>query len=331
MTYTVYADILWLVNFGLDWVLLAATARFGGFICRWWRLGLSAALGAFYGVGLLFPALAVFYVMPLPVAFSAVMLLAGFGRMRLRRFGWLLLCFYLLSFAMGGTALAVRFLLGRGLAGALSAGWLLPAVALAGGLAALGVGCFRRALRQSGLIVSAELTYEAKRLKVACFLDSGNKLREPMSGRPVLLLELAAAAKFLPADLYTGLYQGLARQTGGGEFRPYQLWLSLQEQDFARRLCLIPYAGVNEAGTLGLGFLPDEVSYRLADGRRITPKEAPVIMPVAGRLKGLAAARALIDPAAVFAAEEAAASPLMQAEQAILEYSCEEQGGRIGA
>lgn len=327
VTYTVYADILWLVNFAADYVLLAATARFGGFCCRRARLALAAALGAFYGVGLLFPALSVLYIMPLPVAASAFMLLLGFGRMPIKGFGRLLLCFYLLSFAMGGTALAVRFLLGRGLAAPLSVGWLLPALALAGSLSLLGVGWFKRAVRQSGLIVQAEICFNGRRLKTGCFLDSGNKLKEPLSGRPVMLIEIAAAAGLLPGELYDALAEGLRRQAAGGDFRPYELLLAMQARDFGRSLFLLPYIGVSGVGQVGLAFLPDSVCYTLADGRKLCPKEPPLLLPVGGRLRGLSAARALIDPAAVFS-EDRDPAPLLQAEQALYEYSCERQGGR---
>lgn len=324
--YTVYADVLWAINFVLDYALLWGAARCGGFICRRRRLGVAAALGALYGVGLLYPALAPLYIMPLPLLFPLLMLAVGFGRMELGRFGRLVLSFYVLSFVMGGAALAARFLVADGLVSGLSLGWLLPALLVAGVLGVLSVAYMRRTLRQSGLNITVELSLGGKSCKLTCFLDSGNTLREPTSGRAVMPTELAALEGLLPWDLYAALDKGLRKQAVGGDFRPYQLLLKMQSRFPAGRLVLVPYSGVEGGGMLGLGFVPDSVCYRVADGRAIKPRVLPVILPLAGNLHGLGGARALLNPQAVFAADEVSGAPL----EMNVEYGCDE-GRRIGA
>lgn len=298
MVYTVYADVLWLVNFALDWVLLWAAGRFGGFVFRWPRGLLAAALGAFYGVGLLFPVLAPLYIMPLPVLCSLLMLLVCFGRLPVRRFCWLAACFYILSFAMGGAALAVRALLGYGEAHGMSLVWLAPALLLAGGMAALGVGVWRRQARQSGLIVRAELGLNGKRLALPCFLDSGNRLRDPVSGRAVLLADFAAAADWLPPALSERLAQEL--HSHGGEFRPQEILADFASVPWGERLRLVPYQVVGAAGRLTLGFLPDEAAFYLADGRKIIPPQTPLMAFNAAGFGGISGARAIVAPEAVF-------------------------------
>lgn len=326
--YTVYADILWLVNFVLDFALLWGAALSGGFVYRRWRLAVSAAMGAFYGVGLIYPALAPLYIMPLPLLFPLLMLAVGFGRMGLCRFARLTLCFYVLSFIMGGAALAVRFMLGAGLAEGISFAWLTPALLAAGLLAVLSVGYMRRTLRQSGLNITVELWLGDKSCRTLCFLDSGNTLREPMSGRAVMPLELSALSEVLPWDFYDALDKGLRRQAAGGEFRPYRLLLKMQGRSLAERLLLVPYSGVEGGGMLGLAFVPDKVCYHLGDGRQITPSVPPVVLPVVTKLRGLDGARGLLNPQAVFAADEMMSGTMSGAMN--LEYGCDE-GRRIGA
>lgn len=299
--YTVYADVLWLINFVLDGVLLWATARFAGVAVRLWRLVLAAALGAVYGVGLLFAALAPLYVMPLPLLVVPLLLLVAFGCVPLRRWGWLLLCFFLLAALMAGAALAVRFLLAGSLAG-VSAGWLVPCVLAAAVPALLSAGYIRRCIRQSGLAVLADITLGGRAVQVRCFLDSGNTLREPMTGRPVLIVELPVLLPLLPGDFYAELARGLVRQAAGDDsFRPYQLLLKMQGSALGRHLTLVPYAGVEGAGRLGLGLLADDVCYQLADGRKIHPAALPVLLPMAAGFGGINACRGLLNPAAVFA------------------------------
>ncbi len=296
MTYVVYADVLWLVNFLMDWLLLAATARFGGFITRWPRLVAGAVLGGFYGVGLLFPPLAVLYVMPCPVLFSLLMLRVAFGRLPLGRFVMLTGCFYLLGFAMCGAVLGLRALLGLAWGG-MSGRWLLAAVVLAAGLAGCGVAAWRRMLRNYGMLAEAEVTFAGRGVRLSCFLDTGNRLREPLSGRPVMLAELAALRGMLPQPLYQGLTE--LYRVHGDKCRPYQLMTELAGHEWAGRMVLLPFCSVGEQGGLLLGFVPDAVGLCLAGEAH--PRPTGLILALYPRpLRDLKGARAIVHPDAVF-------------------------------
>lgn len=304
MTYVVYADVLWLVNLAMDWLLLAAVARFGGFITRRPRLAAAAVLGAFYGVGLLFPALAVLYVLPLPLVFSLLMLRVAFGRLPWRRFAWLVGCFYLMGFAMCGAVLSLRALAGLAW-GAVSARWLLAAAAVAGVLAAVGVAAWRQMLQKYGMLAEAEVEFAGRSVRLSCFLDTGNNLREPLSGRPVMLAELTALRDVLPEELYRGLSE-LYRMYGE-KCRPYRLITELSGYEWGGRLLLLPFCSVGERGGLLLGFVPDGV--RLAVAGENQPRQTGLILALYPLpLKGLNGCRAIVHPDAVFGAAEALAA-----------------------
>lgn len=297
VTYTVWADVLWLVNFMADAVLLWSAGRFGGYVVRLPRILLAAALGAFYGVGVLHPLLAPLYLLPLPLLCSLLMLWLAFGRMRLRRFGRLVACFYLLAVILGGTTLAVRYLLGGWLMQALQTVrlvWLLPGLLAVISLALLGVKFWRRSLRQNGRLVQAEISFDGRRVRLPCFLDSGNSLIEPVSGRPVLPVELAAVEKLLPQVLCDELWQ--AYQQEGMEFRAYQLLLKMRGLPWGGRLALVPYAAVGSHGGLLLGFVPDEIKLILADGQVVQPTTVPMLTPLFAALNGVCGAKALLNP-----------------------------------
>lgn len=297
MVYTVYADVLWLVNFLLDLAILWGTARFGSFLTSWPRLLLASALGAFYGVGLLFPALAPLYAIPLPVLASVVMLLAAFGRLPWRRFGWLMACFYLLSLMMGGLVLALQALLGWGLGRQASLVWLLPALLLAAAAGGVGVAGFRRMLRRFGLMSQVHISFGGQRVCLPCFLDTGNNLREPVGQRPVMLAELAALRHVLPPALWHGLRE--LYRTEGENARPYQVWLACQEFEWSRRLLLLPFSSVGESQGLLLGFVPDELHFQLGDGRQVQSGQEIVLGICPLPLRGLKGCRAIVHPEAV--------------------------------
>lgn len=308
MVYTVYADVLWAINFLLDLAILWATARFGCFLTSWPRLLLAAVLGAFYGVGLLFPALAPLYALPMVVLVSVLLLVTAFGFLPWRRFGWLVACFYLLSAAMGGLVLALRAMLGWGLGEQAAAVWLLPALLLAAGAARLGVGGFRQMLRRFGLLSRVEISFEGQKVSLPCFLDTGNNLKDPLRQRPVMLVEMAALRRVLPAALWHHLAE--LYQNEGENARPYQVWLNCQNFAWSKRLLLLPFSSVGESNGLLLGFVPEKLQFQLADGRVVDCAQEVVLGISPLPLHGLKGCRAIIHPEALLTDEA-----LLQAEE----------------
>lgn len=301
LVYTVYADVLWGINFVLDLAILWATARFGCYLTSWPRLCAAAALGAFYGVGLLFPALAPLYAWPVAVGVSILLLLAAFGFLPWRRFGWLLASFYLISCAMAGLTLALRAMLGWGFGESVASVWLLPALLLAIGLGRLGVGGFRRMLRRFGLASQVSINIGSQKVNLNCFLDTGNKLRDPVKQRPVMLVELTALRRVLPAALWYKLAALYKKE--GENARPYQVWLECQSFDWAGRVLLLPFSSVGESGGLLLGFVPDRLDFRLADGRSVQCAQDVVLGISPLPLYGLKGCRAIINPEALLVDE----------------------------
>lgn len=299
MVYTVYADVLWAINFLLDLAILWATARFCCVLTSWPRLLLAAALGAFYGVGLLFPALAPLYALPVVFLLSVLLLLAAFGFLPWRRFAWLLASFYLISALMGGLVLALRSLLGWGLGERAAAVWLLPALLLAAGAARLGVGGFRQMLRRFGLLSRVEIYFDGQKVCLSCFLDTGNNLRDSIQKRPVMLVELAALRKVLPAALWHHLAE--LYQKEGENARPYQVWLNCQSFEWSNRLLLLPFSSVGESHGLLLGFVPEKLQFQLADGRNVECAQEIVLGISPLPLRGLKGCRAIIHPEAILA------------------------------
>jgi len=296
--YVIYADVLFGINFFLDFVLLWGTAKFGNFPCRMRRLLPAAFLGAVYGVGILVPQWQMFYNLGGKIGFSFLMVLIAFGRQPILRFIKSVVYLYLISFAMAGAVLGGVSLLnssGLRLPENLPIPWvaLIFAVAAALILARWGIGYLRRTWHQDSCITQGEIWFNGKSVCCNLLLDTGNELSDPATGKPVMVMEYETLKKILPEDFCTRF-----EACGGSDVTKI---LSVNNGAFwQRRLRLVPFHAIGSNGGMLLGFSPDLVVLGLKD--KIYTKELIVCIYQykLGNGKGY---RGIINPAVLAVAE----------------------------
>lgn len=182
---TVYADLVMALNFAVDCLLLMAANRITGYPANLGRCAAAAALGSIYaGICLIWPLRGWQEGMMHLVCLGGMAWIAyGIRRSALRRSA----VFLLLSMALGGVAQVLEL-------GSL-AGLVMGAGAI-GGMAALGL------LRQkSGMILPVELRHKGKLLRLDALQDTGNCLRDPVTGQSVLIIGARSARELTGLSL----------------------------------------------------------------------------------------------------------------------------------
>lgn len=240
----VYADLVFFGNLLLNAMLMLCTGRLCGMRAKFWRLLLAAGFGAVYAV--FQPAL---FVLEHPLSklfLFAGMLLLYAGKTSLKMYLQLGLVFLLVTAGGGGLTIALA---GEQISGT-QAMLLSMLVGLLGALALfLFSGQLRANLRLRAQYCEVEIETEQGKVELRAFLDTGCRLREPVSQRPVLLANRVSLQKVLPCVCDRAL-QGLP-ETG--------------EPPGAERLYVVPYRSVGKQGVL-FGFLPKQVTVK---GRQI--------------------------------------------------------------
>lgn len=193
MKYELYIDAFFLLNFVIDTLLLFLTGKVFGCTATRLRLLLGGACGA--GMACALTAL------PFLPAWgklfagygivSICMLRIAFPRMRPRALGRAAIVLYGLAFLLGGVLqiLSVQIPLFRRNGMTLIAVCGLS-VCSAGMIASL-YESWRR--RGKSHFVPVRLVWKDRELAVRALIDTGNSLREPIGGKPVSIVERAAA------------------------------------------------------------------------------------------------------------------------------------------
>ena len=177
----IYADVVMGLNFAVDFLLLLAADRLTGHPAAPGRAALAAGVGAVYSGVCLMPGFRFLSNWFWRLVFLGLMAGIAFGwnGSAIRRGG----VFLLLSMALGGIALGF---------GTADIGMLI--------LAALGLWLLcRYGLRSVGeqTYVPVELAYGEKKLKLLALRDTGNTLKDPLTGEQVLVAGADVAEELL--------------------------------------------------------------------------------------------------------------------------------------
>jgi len=198
----VYIDLLFLINFTANYLLLLAGGRMAGAVLRRGFLALGAGLGALYAALLFLPGLSWLSALPCRLAAGVLMAAVAYGTGR--RLWRPTVMFFGASAMLAGLVLAAETLGGGALT--LRNGVFYSRFDLRL-LLALFVLCyfilslfFRRVGRHvGGELVRLDVTLFGKALHLIALRDTGNTLSDPATNRPVVVADYEALRPWLPA------------------------------------------------------------------------------------------------------------------------------------
>lgn len=233
-----YIDSLLAFELAADFTLLWASARLCALRFKLWRGILAALFGALYSLGAVF--LQPLSGFPLKLCAAGVMVLIAFGGEK--RLWKPALSFLAASALFAGLCLALSFM-GEG---KYSFRTLLISLGLTLGLCAIPFR-FIGAKRAGTQLLTVRLTGGGREKELTALRDTGNRLREPVSGGPVLVAHEAELYELLPEDK-----RRVFEETAG--LSPTERYLRL-----GSGFRLVPYRAVGVKGGLLLAFKPEAV------------------------------------------------------------------------
>lgn len=261
MEQTVYIDLYFMINFGMDFLCFFLTGRLMSLRISILRCILASALGGAYACAALFFGLGSLPSIALDVAVCVLIsAVAFFNKRELKFLPAYALVYTAVSILLGGFMTVLFGIFNRlGLdrlfgseddADGLSV-WLFLLLAVLGGLGAVfgGKHIRRKSARKNCRL---ELRYGNRSAIFSALCDSGNLLCEPISNKPCVIVELRAARTFLPSDIYEATEQRRSE-------------LLLPEN--ARRLRVIPVRTVGGGGMM-YAFRMDSVRVDMGKGFR---------------------------------------------------------------
>ena len=247
----IYLDVLVVLNWFIDYLLLSSTARILRLPFKRWRLVLGALLGGISSCLIFLPAMPFWLSLLVKLVAGSLIVLAAFPWLGIRAYGKQMLVFLVISAAFAGIATAVWFFAAP--AGFLVANGVVyfdvPPLLLVG-LTVLSYACIRlydRFIRKKAPVnreFRLPLDAGEGEVTLRALCDTGLHLTEPFSGSPVIVVRQPAVYHHLtPA-----LQEALSLQDPPGE--PFYPSGTDAAQAVASRLRMVPYQTVGGKGLL---------------------------------------------------------------------------------
>lgn len=257
-----YLDLIWLLNFGIDYLLLWMTALFRKTPFKKWRLAAAAAIGSGYVLFLFLPPLQPYYTSVVKLVLACVIVWTAFGYGTILRYAALLFTFYFVSFVTGGGLLAVHYFLrsqhelvqgmvatqGSGYGDIVSWWFVIIGFPLMFWFTHSRWNDLRQRKSKEHLLVGVNIHVGEAHVSCQGLVDTGNLLTDPLTKTPVMLVEASVLKKVLPKDVLEIFLdeQNIQRLD---ELNLPEEWLS--------NLRIIPYRGIRQQMELLVAFKPD--------------------------------------------------------------------------
>ena len=250
---TIYIDSFFLLNFTIDYLILLAAGRIASLPLIRWRILLAALVGSFYAVACVLWSGAFLRLATVKLLLGAGMVLIayGFSGKPLRNFA----VFFILSAAFGGAVWACSFLNSspsNGILFPLSIKTLLLSFSVCYVVVTL---VFRHTGRKTErALFSIELTHNDVTIHFSALQDTGNELRDPLSGYRVMVVDAKTLTPLFPEELQIQFHTA----------SPMELVEQLSSRGGCHTVRLIPYSSVGISQNLLAAFRPDSL---LIDGK----------------------------------------------------------------
>lgn len=275
---TVYIDIVLIENLCMNYIILFAT----GFIIKTKlhhiRMIFSALIGGIYAILSYMQVFPFYSNMFVKLALSICMVYLAFSPKGIKALLKYLVMFYLVSFVFGGCAFALLYFVKPEdifMVNGVYIGTYPVKIALLGGIVGfviiyIAFKVVKNKIGKKAILYNIEIKVkeaieadeignkmngekeervECKVVKMKAMLDTGNQLKEPITGTPVIIVEKEKLSGLLPESILSHTDEIIGGDWGENE----------ENISYRARFHIIPFSSIGKQNGMLLGFKVDEV------------------------------------------------------------------------
>lgn len=263
---TIYLDIIFIENILMNYIILFATLIIIKVKNKRQqiRLLLSSAIGSTYAVIVYLNILNIYSNIIAKIILSIVMIYVAFKPSNIKQLLKQLLIFYLISFIFGGCTFALIYFIkpeNAKMNNGVFVGTYPMKVTLIAGVIAFVITQIafkinKIKLNSKNTFVNIKVFYEGKILRANALVDSGNMLKDPISGMPVIIIEKETLYEIIPEEIL----DYIENVVGGEEQRDRE-----NIEKYLSKIRMVPFMSLGKENGMLTGIRVDKVKIETED------------------------------------------------------------------
>lgn len=264
---TIYLDIILCENLLMNYIILFATYVIIKPKTKHpqIRMILSSLLGSIYAIIVYLNILSIYTNLLAKITLSVVMIYIAFAPPNVKQLLKQILIFYLVSFIFGGCTFALIYFLkpeNVEMKNGVFVGMYPIRVGLIAGVIAFIITQIAFKINKSKLnnkntFIEIELYNKNKMTKARALLDSGNMLKEPISQKPVIVVEKTTLSKIIPEEVL----DYIEKIVGGDDQEKNEM------QEYLSKIRMVPFMSLGKENGMLIGIRLDKIKINTEDIR----------------------------------------------------------------
>ena len=254
---TIYIDVVLVENLIMNYIILLATGIIMKIKIKHLRLIISSLIGAIYTILTYVITIQIYSNFLLKFILSMMIIYVAYNPPNVKKMWKYLIVFYLTSFVFGGAAFALIYivkpqdiLMKNGL---FLGTYPLKNVVLAGIVGFISITTtfkiVKNKITKKDIYKEIKIEMDGKQIQLNAMLDTGNMLKDPITEKPVIVVEKIILYEVLPKELLDNIENIL-----GGDLKN----ISEDIRDkYIKKIKFIPFSSLGRQNGMLVGIKPD--------------------------------------------------------------------------
>lgn len=256
---TIYIDIVIVENLIMNYIILYATGLISKCKIYWIRIFFASFIGAIYVATQYISKLNIYSNSVIKLILSIIIVFVAFNPQNVKKMCKQLILFYLTTFTFGGVATYLIYVLkpqniiikngmyvGTYVLKVIFIGAILGSVIL---IVAFKIS--KNKITKKDMICKVKVKLNGKEVVLNTMVDTGNMLKEPITGNPVVVVERVALYDLLPKEILNNIESIL-----GGDFEKIPENI---KNEYIPRLKIIPFSSLGKQNGMLVGIKPEKI------------------------------------------------------------------------
>ena len=256
---TIYIDVIILENLIMNYIILYATGIIVKAKINYIRIFFASLIGAIYAATEYCSNITIYSNVILKLILSIIIIYIAFYPQNIKKMCKQLLIFYVTTFTFGGVATYLIYVLKPQNIiiknGIYVGNYILKVIFLAAILGSVIIivsfKIIKNKINKNDMFCKIKLKLNGKEIVLNTMVDTGNMLKEPISGLPVIVVEHTKLYNVIPKEILNNIEAIL-----GGDFNKIPENI---KKEYMSKLKLIPFASLGKQNGMLLGIKAEKI------------------------------------------------------------------------